>query len=84
MPWSSFPPPLPPHPFRRVFITHCGMHGVMESVYYGVPMVGMAIYGDQADNLARVEDRGVGVAIGKADTADQIQAAILRVRDDQR
>ncbi len=60
------------------------MHGVMESVYYGVPMVGMAIYGDQADNLARVEDRGVGVAIGKADTADQIQAAILRVRDDQR
>ena len=29
------------HKNMKLFITHCGMHGVMESIYNGVPMVGM-------------------------------------------
>ncbi len=30
-----------------VFMTHCGMHGVMEAIYHGVPMVGMPVFIDQ-------------------------------------
>ena len=30
-----------------LFITHCGMHGVMESIYHRVPMVGMPVFIDQ-------------------------------------
>ena len=35
------------HNNTRLFITHCGMHGVLESIYYGVPMVGMPVFIDQ-------------------------------------
>ncbi len=28
-------------------MTHCGMHGVMEAIYHGVPMVGMPVFIDQ-------------------------------------
>jgi glucuronosyltransferase len=30
-----------------LFITHCGMHGVMEAIYHSVPMVGMPVFIDQ-------------------------------------
>ena len=35
------------HKNLRLFITHCGMHGVMEAVHYAVPMVGIPIFIDQ-------------------------------------
>ena len=35
------------HPNVVLFITHCGMHGVMESIYHSVPMVGMPVFIDQ-------------------------------------
>jgi UDP:flavonoid glycosyltransferase YjiC (YdhE family) len=35
------------HPKVIVFMTHCGMHGVMEAIYHGVPMVGMPVFIDQ-------------------------------------
>ena len=35
------------HKNVAMFITHCGMHGVMESIYHAVPMVGMPVFIDQ-------------------------------------
>ena len=35
------------HKNVKLFITHCGMHGVMEAIYYQVPMVGMPVFIDQ-------------------------------------
>ena len=35
------------HKNLRLFITHCGMHGVMEAIYHAVPMVGIPIFIDQ-------------------------------------
>lgn len=35
-----------------LFITHCGMHGVMEAIYHNVPMVGMPVFIDQVISLA--------------------------------
>ena len=35
-----------------LFITHCGMHGVMEAIYHKVPMVGMPVFIDQVISLA--------------------------------
>ncbi len=68
----------------RLFITHCGMHGVLESVFYSVPMLGMPVFIDQSDVLARIEDRGVGRGISKFATADEIHRGILAVRDDEK
>ncbi len=60
------------------------MHGVMEAIYYGVPMLGMPVFIDQSDVRVRIEEKGVGVGISKMASADEIEAAILHVREDKR
>lgn len=41
------------HKNLKLFITHCGMHGVMEAIYHAVPMVGMPVFIDQVDILRK-------------------------------
>jgi UDP:flavonoid glycosyltransferase YjiC (YdhE family) len=36
-----------PHPNIKAFITHGGMLSIQESVYNGVPLIGLPVYGDQ-------------------------------------
>jgi len=69
------------HPATKVFITHCGMHGVLEAIYHQVPMVGMPVFIDQKDVLKRMEEKGVGLGVPKGAPADEIHAAIVEVRD---
>jgi len=69
------------HPNTKVFITHCGMHGVLEAIYHQVPMVGMPVFIDQKDVLKRMEEKGVGLGVPKGAPADEIHAAIVEVRD---
>ena len=70
------------HHKLRLFLTHCGMHGVLESIYYGVPMVGMPVFIDQGDVLVRIEEKGIGVGIDKFATTDEIVEAINKVVSD--
>ena len=83
------------HPTTKVFITHCGMHGVLEAIYHQasisktlrqkfdwdcqVPMVGMPVFIDQKDVLKRMEEKGVGLGVPKGAPSDQIHAAIVKV-----
>ena len=39
------------HPKVVLFLTHCGMHGVLEAVWNRVPMVGMPVFIDQVGQL---------------------------------
>jgi MGT family glycosyltransferase len=43
-----------------VFITHCGMNSVNESLYYGVPMVLLPLHSEQGVVADRVAELGVG------------------------
>ena len=54
------------HPATKVFVTHCGMTGVLESVYHGVPMLALPIFGDQPDNAARIVERGLGLRLDRS------------------
>ena len=58
------------------------MHGVMESIYYGKPMVGMPVFTDQGDVMTRMVQKGLGVGLPKTASEDQIFEAIVKVRDD--
>ena len=60
------------------------MHGVMEAIYYGVPMVGMPVFIDQVDVLARIEEKGIGVGLDKWASSKEIRFAVDSVLNDVR
>lgn len=73
------------HSKTRLFITHCGMHGVLEAIYHGVPMVGIPLFGDQRDILVRLKLKGVAVGLEKADlTEETLYNAIKEVLNNKR
>ena len=47
-----------------LFITHAGMNGVQEGLYYGVPMVFVPQQMEQFINARIAEAKGVGIIIG--------------------
>ena len=72
------------HPNVRVFVSHCGINSVHESIACGTPIVGIPMFADQRDMAARVADAGVGVYLDKVKfTAGQLRDAIARVAGDQ-
>ncbi|MFE8696161.1 macrolide family glycosyltransferase [Cytobacillus sp. FJAT-53684] len=46
-----------------VFITHCGMNSVNESLYYGVPMVLYPLHSEQRAVADRVAELGAGIEL---------------------
>ncbi|XP_077978251.1 2-hydroxyacylsphingosine 1-beta-galactosyltransferase-like [Glandiceps talaboti] len=72
------------HPKTKAFIGHGGMNGVYEAIYHGVPMVGMPIYGDNYDNLARLVDKGMCVTLDvKTLSQDKIYNAVSTIIQDK-
>ncbi|CAH1993754.1 unnamed protein product [Acanthoscelides obtectus] len=49
------------HPNIKVFITQGGLQSIEESILAEVPMVGMPFIGDQAMNVRRIAQLGIGV-----------------------
>ncbi|KAI4829877.1 hypothetical protein KUCAC02_001537 [Chaenocephalus aceratus] len=47
------------HPHMKLFVSHGGTNGIYEAIYHGVPIVGIPIVFDQADNLSRLRAKGV-------------------------
>ncbi|CAN0920274.1 UDP-glucosyltransferase 29 [Linum grandiflorum] len=45
------------------FVSHCGWSSVMESMWYGVPIVAMPMQLDQPLNARLLEEIGVGVEV---------------------
>ena len=62
-----------------MFFTHCGLHGALEAMWHGVPMIGMPIFGDQFDVLSRLEDKGLAIGIGTDASDEQIYGALSSV-----
>lgn len=72
------------HEKTVLFFTHCGMHGILEALHYGVPMVGMPVFADQQDVLMRLQERGVARGVHKEASEDEIFQAINDVLEDSR
>ena len=54
------------HPKTVLFVTHCGMTGILEAVYHSVPMLALPIFGDQPDNAARLVERGLALKVDRS------------------
>ncbi|CAG0880680.1 unnamed protein product [Darwinula stevensoni] len=63
-PWLSMMDVLG-HPKTRVFISQCGGGSVMESLYNGVPVVGIPLFGDHFEMCALLRRRGLGHTLNK-------------------
>lgn len=51
------------HPKTKAFITHGGTNGIYEAIYHGIPMIGIPLFADQADNISRMQAKGAGVIV---------------------
>nr|XP_006116827.2 UDP-glucuronosyltransferase 3A2-like [Pelodiscus sinensis] len=73
------------HPMARLLVTHGGMNSLMESIYHGVPVVGIPLFGDQYDNMVRVEAKKMGIAL-RIDqlTTDIFTRTMKQVIEDKR
>jgi MGT family glycosyltransferase len=61
-----------------VFITHAGMGGTVESLWFGVPTVAIPQAVDQFTNAAQLEAIGAGVQLGEGDLREAVAGALDR------
>ncbi|MBQ0924534.1 glycosyltransferase [Saccharopolyspora endophytica] len=70
-------------PACDAFITHCGFNSTRESLYAGVPMVGLPMFAEQPGNAARITEIGAGLAFAIEDvTVPLLHEAVSRVLDE--
>jgi MGT family glycosyltransferase len=67
-----------------VFITHAGMGGTGEAIYYGVPMIAIPQMDEQALTAGLIEKNGLGIAFLDKNniTGDSLKAAIEKLLND--
>ena len=67
-----------------VFITHAGMGGTGEAIYYGVPMIAIPQMDEQAITAGQIEKNGLGIAFldKTAITSESLKAAIEKLLTD--
>ncbi|TRY69629.1 hypothetical protein DNTS_032747 [Danionella cerebrum] len=46
------------HPKTRAFVAHGGTNGIYESIYHGVPVIGIPLLFDQFENMLRLQVQG--------------------------
>ncbi|KAH6808762.1 hypothetical protein C2S51_026545 [Perilla frutescens var. frutescens] len=51
------------HPSIAGFVSHCGWSSVIESMYYGVPVIAMPMQSEQPLNAQMLVEAGVGVEV---------------------
>lgn len=55
------------HKNVRLLITNGGVNSLIEARHYGVPILGIPIYGDQQANINIIVDEGTGVEVAYTD-----------------
>ena len=64
-----------------MFISHCGMNSVNESLYFSVPLVMLPQTSEQGGVAARVEQVGAGRKLEKADAKAIFEAVEMVLQD---
>lgn len=81
---APYVPQLEILPRARLFVTHAGTNSIMESMYFGVPMVLIPQQPEQHMHAQRVAELGLGVLLEKEQVnVETLRATVERVsRDD--
>ncbi|XP_032669493.1 UDP-glucuronosyltransferase 2C1-like [Odontomachus brunneus] len=65
------------HHNTRVFISHGGAMGSIETLYYGVPVIGIPLFADQHRNINMFVYKGMGVKLYYDKLSEKIMDAAL-------
>ena len=65
-----------------VFVSHCGMNSVSESLYFGVPLIMLPQTAEQAGVAERVYQLGAGIKLDKSDGASILDAINRVIAED--
>lgn len=81
---APYVPQLEVLSYAQVFVTHGGMNSVMESFYYGVPMVIVPQIPEQASTARRVQELGLGLALSPRELNGQtLRDSVMHVAQDR-
>lgn len=73
------------HQNVKAFLSHGGLNGVYESIYHGVPVVGIPFFGDHYDIMTRVHAKGMGIYLSwNRMSTEDIYQALTTVTTDPR
>ncbi|WP_010233750.1 macrolide family glycosyltransferase [Clostridium arbusti] len=79
----SFVPQVAVLEHTDLFITHCGMNSANESMYYGIPVIGIPQRADQPIVAKRMIELGLGEMIDKKHvTATNLRVAASKILND--
>lgn len=68
------------HPNIKAFLSHGGLNSIFETMYHGVPVVGIPLFGDHYDTMTRVQAKGMGILLNwKTVTGDELYDALVKV-----
>uniref|UniRef100_A0A0N5AEB0 glucuronosyltransferase n=1 Tax=Syphacia muris TaxID=451379 RepID=A0A0N5AEB0_9BILA len=67
------------HPNMKAFVTHSGLNSVTESVYAGVPLICVPLFGEQMRNARMAERRGVAVVLDKNNLNKEVITETIKV-----
>ncbi|XP_058818747.1 UDP-glycosyltransferase UGT5-like [Topomyia yanbarensis] len=71
------------HPAVKLFVTHGGIFGSQESIYWGRPMLFAPFYGDQHSNALKFQSAGVGLTMKISNvTVEEFQGKIEHIVKD--
>ncbi|XP_043468543.1 UDP-glucosyltransferase 2-like [Leptopilina heterotoma] len=72
--------PILRHNNTRLFMTHGGLLSTTEALYYGVPMIGFPVFGDQFTNVQRLVKKGMAISMDyKTVTEESLTEALNSV-----
>ncbi|XP_052591906.1 UDP-glucuronosyltransferase 2B17-like isoform X3 [Peromyscus californicus insignis] len=69
------------HPKTKAFVTHGGANGLYEAIHFGIPIIGIPLFGEQHDNIAYIVAKGAAVALNirtmsRSDLLNALEAVI--------
>lgn len=71
------------HPNLKLFISHCGLGGIVESKFRGVPILGIPLFADQHSNAVEAVKEGWAKKLEiQSLTEDNFYNSIMEMIDD--
>lgn len=60
------------HPNMKLFISHCGLGGIVEAKYHGIPILGFPLFGDQHGNAESIVNDGWALQIDLGSLTEKV------------